>query len=616
MQAMSSTPASPPVSSPANPAAQESAKPSNFLRQIIDKDLAEGTYGSRHWGGSPGDAAHHAAGPLDTAKVRLRFPPEPNGYLHVGHAKSICLNFGLARDYGGVCHLRFDDTNPEKEDTEYVNAIIDAVQWLGFDWQAQDGSGTSHLYQASDYFDFMYRAAEHLVQTGLAYVDEQSAEDMRANRGDFGHPGKDSPFRSRTPAENLARLRQMRDGELADGAAVLRAKIDMASPNINLRDPAIYRIRRATHHHTGDTWCIYPMYTFAHPIEDALEQITHSICTLEFEDQRPFYDWLLDKLAEGGLIATPHPHQYEFARLNLTYVLTSKRKLAQLVTEKHVAGWDDPRMPTIAGLRRRGYTPASLQLFAERIGVTKSDSWIDYSTLEGCLRETLDGSAARAMAVLDPVKLVLTNWDEVMGAGVLDDCSAPVHPHLPELGKRSFQIGREVWIERGDYEETPPKGFFRLFPGNKVRLKYGHVIECTGAVKDSSGQVTEVQARLVPDTKSGTPGSDSVKVKGVITWVGVADAVPAEVRLYDRLFSQAHPGTGDTDFLTQLNPGSIKTIAAFVEPSLAAGGAIAAQAGQQFQFERHGYFVADRIDHTTAKPVFNLAVGLKDSWGK
>jgi glutaminyl-tRNA synthetase len=408
----------------------------------------------------------------------------------------------------------------------------------------------------------------------------------------------------------------MRDAKLADGAAVLRAKIDMASPNINLRDPAIYRIRRATHHHTGDTWCIYPMYTFAHPIEDALEQITHSICTLEFEDQRPFYDWLLDKLAEGGLIATPHPHQYEFARLNLTYVLTSKRKLAQLVTEKHVAGWDDPRMPTIAGLRRRGYTPEALQLFAERIGVTKSDSWIDYSTLEGCLRETLDGSAARAMAVLDPVKLVLTNWDEVMGAGTLDDCSAPVHPHLPELGKRSFQIGREVWIERGDYEETPPKGFFRLFPGNKVRLKYGHVIECTGAVKDSSGQVTEVQARLVPDTKSGTPGSDSVKVKGVITWVGVADAVPAEVRLYDRLFSQAHPGTGDTDFLTQLNPGSIKTIEAFVEPSLAAGGAIAAQAGQQFQFERHGYFVADRIDHTTAKPVFNLAVGLKDSWGK
>jgi len=613
---MSSTPASPPVSSPVNPAAQESAKPSNFLRQIIEKDLAEGTYTARHWGGKPGDAAHHAAGPLDAARVRLRFPPEPNGYLHVGHAKSICLNFGLARDYGGVCHLRFDDTNPEKEDTEYVKAIIDAVQWLGFDWQAHDGSGTSHLYQASDYFDFMYRAAEHLVQAGLAYVDEQSAEDMRSNRGDFGHPGKDSPFRSRTPVENLARLRQMRNGDLADGAAVLRAKIDMASPNINLRDPAIYRIRRATHHHTGDTWCIYPMYTFAHPIEDALEQITHSICTLEFEDQRPFYDWLLDKLAEGGLIATPHPHQYEFARLNLTYVLTSKRKLAQLVTEKHVAGWDDPRMPTIAGLRRRGYTPESLQLFAERIGVTKSDSWIDYSTLEGCLRETLDGSAPRAMAVLDPVKLVLTNWDEVMGAGVLDDCSAPVHPHQPELGKRNFKIGREVWIERGDYEATPPKGFFRLFPGNKVRLKYGHVIECTGATTNAAGVVTEVQAQLIPDTKSGTPGSDSVKVKGVITWVGAQDAVPAEVRLYDRLFSQAHPGTGDTDLLTQLNPDSFKNITAYIEPSLAVGGAIQAQAGQQFQFERHGYFVADRIDHTTAKPVFNLAVGLKDSWGK
>ena len=616
MQAMSSTPASPPVFSPANPAAQESAKPSNFLRLIIEKDLADGTYAARHWGGTPGDAAHHAAGPLDAARVRLRFPPEPNGYLHVGHAKSICLNFGLARDYGGVCHLRFDDTNPEKEDTEYVNAIIDAVQWLGFDWQAHDGSGTSHLYQASDYFDFMYRAAEHLVQAGLAYVDEQSAEDMRANRGDFGHPGKDSPCRSRTPAENLARFRQMRDGELADGAAVLRAKIDMASPNINLRDPAIYRIRRATHHHTGDTWCIYPMYTFAHPIEDALEQITHSICTLEFEDQRPFYDWLLDKLAEGGLIASPHPHQYEFARLNLTYVLTSKRKLAQLVTEKHVAGWDDPRMPTIAGLRRRGYTPEALQLFAERIGVTKSDSWIDYSTLEGCLRETLDGSAPRAMAVLDPVKLVLTNWDEVMGAGVLDDCSAPVHPHQPELGKRNFRIGREVWIERGDYEETPPKGFFRLFPGNKVRLKYGHVIECTGATTNAAGVVTEVQAQLIPDTKSGTPGSDSVKVKGVVTWVGAQDAVPAEVRLYDRLFSQAHPGTGDTDFLTQLNPDSFKNITAYIESSLAVGGAIQAQAGQQFQFERHGYFVADRIDHTTAKPVFNLAVGLKDSWGK
>jgi glutaminyl-tRNA synthetase len=403
----------------------------------------------------------------------------------------------------------------------------------------------------------------------------------------------------------------MKDGKLADGAAVLRAKIDMASPNINMRDPAIYRIRRAHHHNTGDKWCIYPMYTYAHPIEDALEQITHSICTLEFEDQRPFYDWLLDRLAEGGLIASPHPRQYEFARLNLTYVLTSKRKLAQLVNEKRVSGWDDPRMPTIVGLRRRGYTPEAIQLFAERIGVTKSDSWIDYSTLEGALRDTLDPIAPRAMAVLDPVKLVLTNWDEVMGAGKLDDCSAPVHPHLPDLGKRNFKIGKEVWIESTDYEETPPKGFFRLFPGNKVRLKYGHVIECTGATKDASGKVTEVQANLIPDTKSGTPGSDSVKVKGVITWVGVADAVQAEVRLYDRLFTEAHPEADGKDFLENLNPNSLSVVTAYVEPSMAS-----ATAGQRFQFERHGYFVTDLADHSAGKAVFNRVTGMKDSWAK
>jgi glutaminyl-tRNA synthetase len=601
------------TSSAPSPADKDAHKPSNFLRQIIEKDLAEGTYAARRWGGSPGDAAHHAAGQPDPAKVRLRFPPEPNGYLHIGHAKSICLNFGLARDYGGVCHLRFDDTNPEKEDTEYVDSIKDAVQWLGFDWHS---NGESNLYQASDYFDFMYRAAVYLIESGNAYVDEQSAEEMRHNRGDFGHPGTNSPFRGRTPAENLARFMEMKDGKLADGAAVLRAKIDMASPNINLRDPAIYRIRRAHHHNTGDKWCIYPMYTFAHPVEDALEQITHSICTLEFEDQRPFYDWLLDRLAEGKQIATPHPRQYEFARLNLTYVLTSKRKLAQLVSEKRVNGWDDPRMPTIVGLRRRGYTPEAIQLFAERIGVTKSDSWIDYSTLEGCLREKLEESAPRAMAVLDPVKLVLTNWDEVMGADKLDDCSAPIHPHHPELGKRSFKIGKEVWIERSDFEETPPKGFFRLFPGNKVRLKYGHIIECTGCSKDANGQVTEVQATLIPDTKSGTPGSDSVKVKGVITWVAVADAVQAEVRLYERLFKEAHPEGGGVDFLENLNTDSLKVMAAYVEPSLANGGEIEAEADDKFQFERHGYFVADWVDHAAGKPVFNLAVGLKDSWGK
>ncbi|MBU3710292.1 MAG: glutamine--tRNA ligase/YqeY domain fusion protein [Limnohabitans sp.] len=606
---MSSSPAS---SQPAADAA-EAHKPSNFLRQIIESDLANNRYASRRWGGSPGDAQHHAKGEPDPAKIRTRFPPEPNGYLHVGHAKSICINFGLARDYGGVCHMRFDDTNPEKEDTEYVNAILDAVQWLGFDWDSHyNGQTTTHLYQASDYFDFMYRAAETLIERGHAYVDEQSAEEMRLNRGDFSTPGKDSPFRTRTPADNLARFRAMRDGQLADGAAVLRAKIDMASPNINMRDPAIYRIRRATHHHTGDRWCIYPMYTFAHPIEDALEQITHSICTLEFEDQRPFYDWLLERLTEAGLLQAPPPRQYEFARLNLTYVVTSKRKLAQLVNEQRVSGWDDPRMPTIVGLRRRGYTPASLQLFAERIGVTKSDSWIDYSTLEGCLREDLEAQAARAMAVLEPVKLVLTNWDEVMGAGVTDTCSAPVHPHHPERGQRSFKIGREVWIERTDYEETPPKGFFRLFPGNKVRLKYGHVVECTGAEKDAQGQVTQVLAKLIPDTKSGTPGADSVKVKGVITWVGADDGVAAEVRLYERLFSDPQPDAGGKDFLACLNPDSLRVVTAYVEPSLAQ-----CSGDTRFQFERHGYFVSDRIDHVPgSKPVFNKATGLKDSWGK
>ena len=593
-------------------------KVSNFLRQIIEADLAQGTYAQRQWAGSPGDAAHHAKGTPDPAKIRTRFPPEPNGYLHVGHAKSICLNFGLARDYGGVCHMRFDDTNPEKEDTEYVNSILDAVKWLGFNW---DAHGTSHLYQASDYFDFMYRAAEFLIQAGLAYVDEQSAEDMRLNRGDFTTPGKDSPFRARTREENLLRFREMRDGQLADGAAVLRAKIDMASPNINMRDPAIYRIRRATHHNTGDTWCIYPMYTFAHPIEDALEQITHSICTLEFEDQRPFYDWLLARLSEShtladgaslpALLAQPNPKQYEFARLNLTYVITSKRKLAQLVNEGKVNGWDDPRMPTIVGLRRRGYTPESLQLFAERIGVTKSDSWIDYSTLEGCLRDDLDPKAARAMAVLDPIALTITNWDELMGAGALDDCHAPVHPHHPELGQRHFKFGKSLWIERSDYEETPPKGFFRLFPGNKVRLKYGHVIECTGANKDANGHVTEVLAQLIPDTKSGTPGSDSVKVKGVITWVGQTDAASAEVRLYDRLFTEANPDAGGKDFLASLNPDSLKVITAYVEPSLANS-----LADAKFQFERHGYFVADRIDHAQGKLVFNRCTGLKDTWSK
>ncbi|MBU0917570.1 glutamine--tRNA ligase/YqeY domain fusion protein [Aquabacterium parvum] len=588
-------------------------KPTNFLRGIIDRDLEQGTYASRRWAGSPGDAAHQDAGQSDPAKVRLRFPPEPNGYLHVGHAKSICLNFGLARDYGGVCHMRFDDTNPEKEEQEYVDAILDAVKWLGFGWESNfNGRPESHLYYASNYFDFMYRAAEALITAGLAYVDEQTPDEMRANRGDFSTPGKDSPFRSRTPDENLARFREMRDGKHADGSMVLRAKIDMASPNINMRDPAIYRIRRATHHNTGDKWCIYPMYTFAHPIEDALEQITHSICTLEFEDQRPFYDWLVDNLAKLGLLKHPNPKQYEFARLNLTYVITSKRKLKQLVDEGVVTGWDDPRMPTIAGLRRRGYTPEAIQLFCERIGVSKSDSWIDYSTLDIALRDDLENKAHRGMAVLDPVKLVLTNWDEVMGAGHQEPCSLPALPHPPEGTEspvRHFKLGREVWIEREDFEEVPPKGYKRLFPGNKVRLKGGYVIECTGCTKDADGKVTEVLATVVPDTKSGTPGADSVKVKAAITWVGVADGVAAEVRIYDRLFTDPHPDAGGKDFKASLNPDSFKVLQGYVEPSLAA-----AAADQKFQFERFGYFVADRHDHAPGKPVFNKVTGLKDTW--
>ncbi len=608
---------SPTNTNPAAAAASEAIKPSNFLRQIIESDLEKGTYAARRWAGSPGDAAHHAAGQADPATIRTRFPPEPNGYLHIGHAKSICLNFGLARDYGGVCHLRFDDTNPEKEDTEYVNSIIDSVRWLGFDWaQIGQAAGSAAPYQASDYFGFMYRAAVYLIEAGLAYVDEQTAEQMRLSRGDFGKPGVDSPFRSRSPAENLLRFQEMQGGKHEDGSMVLRAKIDMASPNINMRDPAIYRIRRATHHNTGDTWCIYPMYTFAHPIEDALEQITHSICTLEFEDQRPFYDWLMERLCEGGLLTSPPPHQYEFARLNLTYVITSKRKLAQLVYDHKVSGWDDPRMPTIVGLRRRGYTPQSLLLFTERIGVTKSDSWIDYSTLEGCLREDLESKAHRGMAVLNPVKLVLTNWDEVMGAGHLEPCTQPALPHAPEGMEpppaRHFSIGKEVWIEREDFEEVPPKGYKRLFPGNKVRLKGGYVIECSGCTKDENGNITEVLASVVPDTKSGTPGSDAVKVKAAITWVGVANGVNAEVRMYDRLFLDAQPDAGGKDFIESLNPDSLKVVTAIVEPSLAQ-----AVAGQQFQFERHGYFVADLKDHVQGnRPVFNLAVGLKDSWGK
>jgi glutaminyl-tRNA synthetase len=555
------------------------APAANFIRNIIDEQNAAGKWGGR---------------------VETRFPPEPNGYLHLGHAKSIFLNFGLARDYGGVCHLRFDDTNPEKEEQEYVDAIIESVKWLGFDW------GT-HLYFASNYFDTMYACAEALIHAGHAYVDSLSAEDMRAYRGTLTEPGKDSPYRSRSVEENLDLFRRMRAGEFPDGAHVLRAKIDMASPNINLRDPAIYRIKRAHHHNTGDTWCIYPMYTYAHPIEDAIEHITHSICTLEFEDQRPFYDWLLDKLADGGFFPRPLPQQIEFARLNLTYVVLSKRKLIQLVDEKHVFGWDDPRLPTLVGARRRGYTAEGFKRFTDRIGVSKSDGWIDYSVFEECQRDVLNDAALRRIAVLDPVKLFIDNYP----AGQSEDCFAPNHPQHPDLGKRAVPFSRELWIEREDFMETPSKGYFRLYPGNSVRLRYGYVVKCTGCDKDADGTITAVHCEYLPDTKSGTPGADSVKVKGNIHWVSAAHAYEAEVRLYDRLFRTAQPGADTGDFLDDINPDSVRVIRAQLEPALKN-----AAPEDRFQFERHGYFVADRVDSKPGTPVFSRTVTLKDSWMK
>ena len=582
---------------------------SNFIRAIIEKDFAEQKFANKPWAGTPGDAAHHNGGQTDFAKIRTRFPPEPNGYLHIGHAKSIFLNFGLARDYDGICHMRFDDTNPEKESQEYVDSITEMVQWLGFGWEntRPDRSKENNLYFASNYFDFMYAAAECLITRGQAYVDEQSAEEMRINRGTLTEAGKDSPFRNRSPEENLRIFREMRDGKHADGSMVLRAKIDMASPNINMRDPAIYRIRRAHHHNTGDKWCIYPMYTYAHPIEDALEMVTHSICTLEFEDQRPFYDWLMNNLADAGMIAKPVPYQYEFARLNLTYVVLSKRKLIQLVEEKHVSGWDDPRLPTLAGARRRGYAPEGFKLFTDRIGVSKADSWIEYNILEDCMREVLNESAPRKIGVLDPIKLIIDNYPE----NSEEDCFAPNHPQKPELGRRVVKLSKELWIEREDFMEEPSKGYFRLFPGNMVRLRYGYVVKCLGCEKDANGNVMTVHCEYLPDTKSGTPGSDSVKVKGNIHWVCANHAYQAEIRMYDRLFKDPHPGSGDRDFLEDINPNSVKTITAQLEQS-----AQEATAGDIFQFERHGYFVADRKDSVAGKPVFNRTVTLRDAWQK
>jgi glutaminyl-tRNA synthetase len=533
------------------------ASTSNFIRQIIESDLA---------------AKKHIA-------IRTRFPPEPNGYLHFGHAKSILLNFGLAAEYGGSCNLRFDDTNPEKEEQEYVDSIISSVEWLGADY------GGKVLY-ASDYFEFMYQAAVYLVTSGNAYVDSQSADDMKRNRGDFTHPGVDSPFRSRTSSENLDLLGKMRAGEFPDGAHVLRAKIDMQSQNMNLRDPPIYRIKKAAHHRTGDKWCIYPMYTYAHPIEDAVEGITHSLCTLEFEDQRPFYDWLLEKLAEGGLLKRPLPRQIEFARVNLTHVVLSKRKLVELVEGNHVEGWDDPRMPTLAGARRRGYTAEGFKMFAERIGVSKANQTIDFTILEDCMREHLNEIAPRRMAVLDPIKLVIENYPE----GKEEMMDVPNHPKHAEMGKRQVPFSRELWIEREDYTDAPPKGYFRLAPGAMVRLRYGYVVKCEGWHNGI------VRCTYLPETRSGTPGSDAVKVKGNIHWVSAKHAHAAEVHLYDRLFKAEHPKG-----IEDLNPDSKKTIAAQLEPSLSH------TQEYHFQFERHGYFVHNQSG-------FGRTVTLRDSW--
>ncbi|MDQ2186793.1 glutamine--tRNA ligase/YqeY domain fusion protein [Alcaligenaceae bacterium A4P071] len=576
--------------------------PANFLRHIIDADLRADRYQDKRWSGKPGPASQQQAGGLDPARIRTRFPPEPNGYLHIGHAKAICLNFGLARDFGGVCHLRFDDTNPEKEEQEYVDAIIEAVHWLGFDWKTPT---EDNLYFASDYFDDMYDFAEALIGAGHAYVDEQSAEQIRALRGTLTEGGQNSPFRDRPADESLARLREMRDGQHPDGSMVLRAKIDMKSPNINLRDPVLYRVRHATHHRTGNKWCIYPMYSWAHPVEDALEGITHSICTLEFEDQRPFYDWILARLAELGKLAEPLPHQYEFARMNLSYIVTSKRKLLQLVREGHVDGWDDPRLPTLFGLRRRGYTAASIRLLCDRSGASKSDSRLDYSLLEQAVRDDLDPIASRSVAVLDPIKLVITNYPE----DAEEPCTAQINPHNADAGLRHFPFTRELWIERDDFREEPPKKYFRLFPGNTVRLKYAYVIKCTGFVKDADGNVTEVHAEYLPDTKSGTPGADSVKVKGNITWVSARHAIPATIHLYDRLFTDPHPDGGDKEFLDFINPNSKQTIQGWLEP-----GSHAAP-GTAWQFERLGYFTADRETSTPENPIINRTVTLRDSWG-
>lgn len=582
----------------------------NFLRTIIAQDNQSGKY---------------------AGQVITRFPPEPNGYLHYGHAKSIIINFGLAEENRGRCHLRFDDTNPLKEDVEFEDSIADSVRWLGYDWG-------KHRYYASDYFDDLYRFAEWFIEQGLAYIDSQSPEKMRAMRGTLTEPGIPSPDRNRPIAENLDLFRRMKAGTFVDGQYVLRLKIDMASSNLNMRDPAIYRIRHAAHHRTGDKWHVYPLYDYTHCVSDALERVTHSICTLEFQDHRPLYDWVINKLADGGMLARPLPHQYEFARLNLTYVVLSKRRLIELVEKNHVDGWDDPRMPTLVGARRRGFTPAGFRLFTERIGVSKSDSWLDFSLLEAAMRDDLNENAERRIAILDPLKLIIDNYPE----GQSEDCLAPNHPQKPDLGKRAVPLSRELWIEREDFMETPSKGYFRLAPGQEVRLRYAYIIRCTHVDKDDNGNIVAVHATYDPGTKSGTDGASLRKVKGNIHWLSTAYAKEAEIRLYDRLFAVPFPGAknpaghfeevpiavetappddGDDNhrlvepharnYLDDLNPDSKRVIIGYIEKALAE-----ATPETRFQFERHGYFVADIKDHRPERPVFNRTVTLKDSWVK
>ncbi|MFK8027673.1 MAG: glutamine--tRNA ligase/YqeY domain fusion protein [Gammaproteobacteria bacterium] len=528
-----------------------------------------------------------------STSVLTRFPPEPNGYLHIGHAKSICLNFGVAEEFSGQCNLRFDDTNPDKENDEYVEAIKRDVSWLGYDW--------SNLFFASDYFEQLFQYAVKLIEMEKAYVCHLNAEEVRIYRGTLTDPGKNSPHRDRSVEENLDLFNRMRQGEFKEGECVLRAKIDMASPNINLRDPALYRIKHAHHHRTANEWCIYPMYDYAHCISDAIEGITHSLCTLEFEDHRPLYDWILET------VNTPaHPQQIEFARLSLDYTITSKRKLHQLVDERHVDGWDDPRMPTIAGIRRRGYPAAALRNFCERIGVTKKDAQIDVGVLENCVREELDYHAPRVMCVLNPLKVVIENYPE----GETEQLDASNHPKREELGKRSIPFSREIYIEQDDFMLDPPKKFFRLGPGREVRLRYAYYITCTDVIKDADGNVTELRCTYDPETRGGK-SADGRKVKGTIHWVSAADALPIQVNSYDRLFNTPNPGAED-NMLDSLNPDSLEILDKCVaEPSVAN-----ATAGQNFQFERSGYYARDKADSHDGKLVFNRTVTLRDTWAK